>query len=140
MKFRISEKYRLELHWNDVVYKTDGEAELSGAVFTGPVLREVDQMSSNDYMDLDFARQYIIFVKRFYIARLSWCEVIQKSGVIYLQNAVLKNKHVNSVPKINNDDYIVIDTSGHEDEKHQYNLVYPSYLIKHDGESYNFKR
>jgi len=139
MGFRISERYRLELHWGKVSYKTDGEALLTSCCFTGPVLNEVAQMEPSDHMNLDFTNQYIVFVPSFYIARFSWGRVNHTPENIYLYDTVLKNKHVNSVPKLNDDDYIVIDTAGHEDEKHQHNLVYPSYLIRYDGESYNFK-
>jgi len=139
MKFRISERFRLELHWDTVKYETEGEALFTGCRFIGPVLKEVSQVLPNDSMALDFANQYIVFVRHFYIAKLSWGEVRHNPEAIYLYNAILKNKYVNSVPKLYSDDHIVIDTSGHENEKHQYNLVYPSYLIRYDGELYNFK-
>jgi len=139
MAFRISEKYRLELRWGKVSYKTDGEAVLTGCCFSGPVIKEVTQMNQQDYMELDFGNQYIVFVSRFYIASLSWGGVKHTADKIYLYNVILKNKYVNSVPKLNDNDYIIIDTANHEDEKHQHNLVYPSYLLRCDGESYNFK-
>ena len=139
MAFRISEKYRLEVHWDRTVYKNDGEASLENCYFSGPVLKEVAEMNQQDHMELDFANQYRVFVRQFYIARLSWNGVRHMSERIYLHDVMLKNRFVNSVPKLNDSDYIVINTANHEEEKHQYNLVYPSYLLKHDGEAYNFK-
>jgi len=138
MVFRISEKFRLEIHWNKVIYKQDGVATIEGCYLTGPVLKEVSQLNEKDGISLDFANQYRFFVPSYYIANLIWQGVKHTSNKIFLYNTVLTNKYVNSVPKLNNDDYIVVDTKNHEDEKHQRNLTYPSYLIKYDGEIYNF--
>jgi len=138
-KFSISDKYRLELHWNKVMYKVDQEAILEGCYFSGPVLGEVWQLQQDDYIDLDFGGQYIIFVDFYYIARLSWKGVEYKADRILLSNVVLKNNNLNVIPKLNDDDYIVIDTQNHEDERHLYNLVYPSYLLKYNGELYDFR-
>jgi len=139
MSFRISEKFRLEVHWAQAVYKEDGVAELLGCCLGGPAVKQVEAMNPNDVISLDFAKQYIVFVKHFYIAMLSWGEVTQTTDKIYLSDAKLTNQYVNSVPKLNHNDYIVIDTQSHEDEKHQYNLNYPSYLIRFDGELYKFE-
>jgi len=46
--------------------------------------------------------------------------------------------NINIVPKLRNNDYIAIDTKDHEDEKHQHNMTYISYLLKADGSLYNF--
>jgi hypothetical protein len=52
---------------------------------------------------------------------------------------LLENRYLNVVPKLKNNDYIIIDTSKHEDEEHLYNLVYTSYLVNENGELYNFR-
>ena len=139
MGFSISEKYRLELHWSKVKYNRDQIATLDGCYFSGPVLREVWQLNQKDYIDLDFAGQYIIFVDSYYVARLSWNSVNHTPDKIFLGKVALKNLNLNSVPKLNNNDYIVIDTQDHEDYKHKFNMVYPSYLIRDDGQQYDFK-
>jgi hypothetical protein len=46
--------------------------------------------------------------------------------------------NINVVPKLRNNDYIVIDTENHEDEKHQYNMLYSAYLVGKNGALYNF--
>ncbi|MHA2218193.1 MAG: hypothetical protein ACXACY_19830 [Candidatus Hodarchaeales archaeon] len=140
MKFRISEKYRLEIHWDKVIYTQDGVAKLRGCYLSGPVIGEISEMVPKDAIDLDFFNQYILFVKSYYIASLAWEGIKHDTNKIYLHNATLINKKVNAVPKLNHDDYIVIDTKGHEDEKHQYNLTYPSFLVKSTGELYNFNK
>lgn len=138
MKFRISEKYRLEVHWNKIIYEEDGIAKLEGCYLSGPAVKEVAQMNESDSIILDFATQYVIFVKYYYVAKLLWSGVNRSVDKIYLSNVTLSNRYINSVPQLNNNDYIVIDTKDHEDAKHQMSMNYKSYLIRSDGELYNF--
>ena len=138
MKFSISERYRLELHWSKVVYDQEGVARLFDSYFAGPVLTDVEEMNQEDKMPLDFANQYVVFIPRYYIATLSWKGVRQTPERIYLSNTILKNAYLNSVPKLKNDDYILIDTTNHVDNKHHFHLVYPSYLLNSEGEFYSF--
>jgi len=137
-EFSISEKYRLEVHWEKVIYSQDSIALLEGCQLSGPVLTEITEMEQQDSIALDFTSQYIVFVPNYYVARLAWSGVKHTSEMIYLSNAVLRSAKINSVPKLQDKDYIVIDTENHEDEKHMYNLTYASYLIKPTGELYNF--
>lgn len=137
-EFSISERFRLEIHWRNVIYEQEGIARLEDCYLSGPVIKEVAQMSGNDFMDLDFTNQYLVIIPSYYIARFSWGDVRHTPDNIFLSDVVLKNKYVNSVPKLNNDDYIVIDTADHEDEKHAFSLVYVSYLLNSDGQLYNF--
>ncbi len=137
--FRISERFRLEVHWGLVTYEQEGVANLVSCCLSGPVIKEVESINPIDSISLDFGNQYIIFVNNFYIAELSWQGVKQTTDRIYLQNVTLTNSSVNSVPKLGDSDYIVIDTKDHEDVKHQHNLTYPSYLIRSDGDLYKFK-
>jgi hypothetical protein len=138
MVFRISERYRLEIHWEKAVYEQEGVAKLIGSHFTGPALKEAAAINENDFISLDFANQYMFFIPSYYIAKLSWKQVSQSSNIVHLYDAKLTNKHVNSVPKLKDDDFIVIDTKNHEDDKHNFHLTYPSYLIRFDGDLYKF--
>ena len=140
MKFRISEKYRLEIYWGKVVYEQEGIAKLEECYLSGPALKEVEEINQKDHIDLDFTKQYIVFVPSYYVARLSWNGAKQASNRIYLKDVSLENKHINSVPNLNHDDFIVIDTKDHEDERHEHHLTYSSYLIKSDGDLYKFRR
>jgi len=139
MEFLISEKYRLELHWNQIKYVENQQALLEGCYFSGPVLKDVLILNQEDSIDLDFVNQYFIFIESFYIAKLSWKGTYQTPEKIVLDNASLKNQNLNVVPKLKNSDYIVIDTAKHEDEAHLHSLVYTSYLLKKDGTLYNFR-
>jgi hypothetical protein len=121
------------------VYNKAGEAHLIGCYLSGPVIKEVDKMEQEDSIALDFGNQYYVFVPQYYVARLSWKGVEHTPNKIYLNNVVLSNKFTNSVPKLNDDDFIVVDTKDHTDTKHEYHLTYPAYLLKKEGELYNFR-
>lgn len=137
-EFMISEKYRLEIHWDKVSYEKNGIAKIEGCYLSGPVLKEVEQLNEEDSIALDFVKQYVIFVQHYYIAKLSWSGVRHTLEKIFLDNVILENMNINAVPKMKDDDYIVVDTRNHEDEKHQYQLTYISYLLKSDGSLYVF--
>jgi len=137
-EFMISERFRLELHWKKVSYEKEDIANIKGCYLSGPVLKEVKQLNEEDFIKLDFSNQYIIFIKNYYIAKLSWSGVKHTAEKIFLYNTKLENININIVPKLRNNDYIVIDTKNHEDEKHQYHITYISYLLKADGSLYNF--
>ena len=136
--FSISERYRLEIHWDKVLYEQDEVAKFEGCYLSGPAVKEIEQMNRQDYIRIDFSNQYKIFTDDFYTATFSWDGVRQTPDKIYLSNVILKNKYVNSVPKLNDDDYIVVDTKNHVPEKHQFFLMYPSFLVRADGELYKF--
>lgn len=140
MKFGIAERYRLEVHWQQAIYNQEGEAELVGCCFGGPVIGEVQEMNQQDAIDIDFGKQYLIFVPKYYVANVSWSGVRHTSQRIYLDNVVVRHSNINAVPKFKDNDFIVIDTTNHEDEKHEHHLTYPSYLINKDGDLYNFGR
>jgi hypothetical protein len=137
-RFIISERYRLEIHWKKVKYEIDQIALIEGCYLSGPVLKEAVKLNDQDYIDLDFVGQYLVFVDNYYIARLSWNDVEHRPEKIFLRDVKLENKNLNVVPKLNNNDYIVVDTKDHEEETHMYHLVYPAYLIRKDGALYNF--
>jgi len=139
MKFSISEKFTLKISWIKVVYEQEGFAKLEGCYLSGPVIKDVDQMNSNDFMDLDFGNQYLVFVGDYYIARFSWAGVRHVPEKIFLDNVTIKNRHVNSVPKLNDNDYIIVDTKNHVDDNHSRHLTYAAYLIRFDGDRYNFE-
>jgi hypothetical protein len=84
MTFKVSEKYRLEIHWTMANYNQEGVAMLGGCYLSGPVIKEVDQMNQRDFMVFDFTNQYKIFTKDYYIATFSWEGVRHTPDVIYL--------------------------------------------------------
>jgi len=134
----LGEKFRMEVHWKKVSYEKEGVANIKGCYLSGPVLKEVEQLNEEDFIKLDFTNQYIIFVKNYYIAKLFWNGVKHTPEKIFLYNVKFENMDINAVPKLRNNDYIIIDTQDHEDEKHQYHMTYTSYLLKADGSLYNF--
>jgi len=138
-EFIISERFRLEIHWKRVKYEIDQTALMEGCYLSGPVLKEAAKLNDQDYINLDFVNQYSIFVDNYYIARLSWDSVDYRPEKIFLRGVKLENKNLNVVPKLNNNDYIVVDTKEHEEETHMYHFVYPAYLIRRDNAKYDFR-
>jgi hypothetical protein len=139
-KFLITERYRLEIRWSKVRYEDDEIAQVDGCYLTGPVLKDANQLSQEDYIDLDFGKQYIILLQDYYITRLAWKGVRYVEDRIELDNVTLTNKHINSIPKLQDGDHIVVDTKNHEDTKHPFHLTYTSYLLGPDGALYDFGR
>ncbi len=142
MKFLLSEKFRLELHWEKVLRPKAGEMHLVDAYFSGPALAQADKISDNDTIRLDFCSQLVILVKSVYVGDLKWGEVIyNKNGTISLKNARVEyDPDIKGIPNLETKDYLVINTAGHENEKHLYNLLYPTYVIDRDSELYNYRR
>jgi hypothetical protein len=141
MGFLLSEKYRLEIHWDSVEKDKDyGVLYFRGAYFSGPALNAADKINGKDEIKLDFCSQYTILVKNVYIATFAWEGVTYKDKKIYLNKAVLSyDRDVEGIPTLKNNDYIVIDTRNHENEKHYYNMFYPAFAVNKENEMYNFR-
>lgn len=142
MRFLLSEKYRLELHWEKVLRPEAGIMHLVGAFFSGPALAQADKINDNDTIRLDFCSQLIVLVKNVYVADLCWAEVLyDKDKIVGLKSAIIKyDPGLKGIPNLEEKDHLVIDTSGHENEKHLYNLLYPTYVVDRDSELYNYRR
>lgn len=137
---QLGEKYKLELHWEKVKYKQDGICELVNAYFSGPALSNAEKINDNDNIKLDFFVQYLIFVKNVYVGDLSWGEVIYNGKKVILKDVkITHDTELNKVPKLRDDDYLVIDTSNHEMAVHTFNLLYTTYVVSEGGEPYNFR-
>ena len=132
----VEDKFRLEIRWEKVYYNIEGVARLDGCYLTGPVLRELERINDEDYILLDFSNQYKIFIPSYYIARFYWKGVKYFDTLIKLEEVLLENKYINSVPKLRDDDFIVVDTSKHTDDKHSMYLTYDAYLIRYDNMPY----
>jgi len=138
MKFSFAERYRLDIRWSKVSYITKGLAELKGCYLSGPVLAELDKVNEEDYIYLDFSAQYKAVVPAYYIVKLYWRGVEYRKDVILFKYARLENKFLNFVPKLKSDDFILIDTSNHVDDKHAMYLTYEAYLLNNNSELYMF--
>lgn len=138
----LGEKYRLEIHWKKANYEKENMCKLEGCYFSGPALTDAEMVQSNDYINLDFCGQYSIITKNVYVAKFSWQQAIYSGdGTIELKDVIMSHDiDFNKVPKLYDNDYIVIDTKDHESDVHHLNLVYKSYLINADSEMYNFRK
>ena len=132
--------YFLFLKWLMVDYNINDDKliKLHGAYFSGPVLRNMLALNPNDHIDLDFTEQYAVKLNNYYIARLSWTNVKTAGDIIYLGDCMLNCKYKDSLPKLKPDDFIIIDTSLHEEATHQYFLTYPAVVYSALGEPYGF--
>jgi len=141
-KFVLSDRFRLEVHWKKTVYNKENICGLKAAYLSGPALAEALRLEHNDHIMLDFFKQYVILVENVYVAKLSWGEVTyNKNGSISLANAfITHDTELNKVPKLKNNDYLVIDTSDHEVETHPYNTVYKTYVVNENTNLYKFGR
>ena len=139
-KFVLSDRYSLELHWKSVKYESDGICKLDDAYFSGPALADAQKVNSNDHIMLNFFKQYVIIVENVYVAKFSWGEVTyNKEGKIFLVDAIITHDtELNHVPKLKDTDYLIIDTSDHEDTIHQFNLLYKTYVVNEDIQLYKF--
>lgn len=121
---RILNKYRLELHWDTVEYNRDDVAVLKGAYFEGPVLKDTAPLEADDSLVLDMTNQHMIFIPDYYQATLSWKGVDYKDDRIYLKEAYIKGKYVNSIEPLKDNDWLLIDCKEHEQKTHVFHLVY----------------
>jgi len=138
--FMLGEKYKLEIHWSKAVYEAEGICNLEGAYFSGPVLQIAEEIAPNNSMLLDFYKQYYIFAENVYIATFAWGAVKYDSkGNVLLKDTTLSHDtELNRVPKLKDDDYLVIDTENHEAEKHSQYPTYITIVVGADGKAYNF--
>jgi len=138
--FRIDNRYKLELHWGKVTYIDNDVVKLSNSFFSGPVIVDVDEIRDADSINLDFSKQYSYFMDSYYIAILGWDGIDIRPDKILLDNVTLRNESIKTVPKLHNDDYLIMDTSNHESDIHYQNFNYRTYLVNRDGIFYNFRR
>lgn len=132
------EKYRLELHWDEIIYCNDKEAVLKGAYFCGPALKDAAKIEAPDFIDLDLTPQLITVLDSYYIVRFAWKGVKYVAEKIVLEEAVFLNAHLKSLHKFERGDSVLVNTANHEEEKHPYHLVYESQVIRGDKEPYKY--
>lgn len=141
--FLLSEKFRLEVHWENPIYEKEGSCRFSKLWFSGPALQIAQKINNGDHIMLDVYSQYIHLVKGAFVIKLAWKEVKydEDGGRVFLSDAKLEHDNeLNNVPKLNDTDYFVIDTSNHESSIHHYNLVYKTLLINSNNTIYRFEK
>ena len=127
------EKYRLELHWGGLDKKDVSRVELSGAYFCGPALKDAEKINDSDTIRMDFTHQFSRIVSSYYFADLFWEGVGYRENFVYLSSAYIKSDFIYDLNDLSSSDYIIIDTSQHDGERHVYYLVYESVLVNSDG-------
>lgn len=135
------DKYILELHWINVKYvnvEDDLKAYFDGAYFSGPALQIANKIQCNESIRLDFTDQYAVLLKNYHIATLSWGEVVYAGNIVYLRDVLISISDFCEIPKFLCDDFLVIDTSLHEEETHALYLNYPTKTFSPLREGYVF--
>ena len=132
--------YLLFLRWVKVEYNTDSSKiiKLFGAYFSGPVLKYAAKINDNDSIRLDFTKQYYSNIQEYYIATLRWAKIKYMGDIVYLGDIILECKFKDILPKLKDDDYIVINTAMHEAETHPYFLNYTAEVYSAFGDAYAF--
>lgn len=139
--FSLSEKFALSLRWDSVEYSLDGSCRLIGAYFFGPALQIAAAVNPCDFIMLDFYSQYIYLVDTAFVGKLAWNEVVysKDSKKITLTDSTISHPtELNKVPRLNDNDWLLIDTSDHSSDIHMFNLVYKTYVMKEDKDLYRF--
>jgi len=140
-KFLLSERFRLELHWDKCTHDKAGEMSFTNAYFSGPVLKQAVELNQSDHITLDFCKQTMVIVNNVYTGTFAWNGIEYKDSNIFLKAAILVyDEDLKDIPKLNDSDYLVIDTRSHENEKHNYNALYPTYVVSRDSELYDYRR
>jgi hypothetical protein len=138
-KFLLSEMYRLEIHWEKTNYEREGLCKLSGAYFSGPALKLADKVNAKDHMYLDFYKQYYVLARNVYVAKFSWNDITYDNNIIKLHSARLSHDtEINTVPKLRNNDCLVVDTKNHDSSTHAFFPTYETFVINEDGILYKF--
>jgi hypothetical protein len=70
----------------------------------------------------------------YYQAVLKWKGVEYKEDKVFFKEVWLRGKHVNSLEKLENDDWILIDCREHEEKNHPFLLVYWAEIYKKEKE------
>lgn len=135
---KLRKKYILELHWSGVKYLREDEIRLYNSYFTGSALSDAAQINSEDNIILDFSNMYHVFLPHFYLANLNWIGIDYRNDTVLMKNAVLKGEFITKLPKWNEEDYIIIDTSKHEEHLHDFNLTYDAFVVNKEGEVYGY--
>lgn len=139
-KFSLSDRYTLEIHWKKANYNNEGICVFDDAYFCGPALAEAQKLNDDDYIMLDFFQQYLYLVRSVYVGKFSWRGTeYSEGGIVKLRFSTLAHSsELNRVPKLKDNDFLIVDTSDHTIEKHAYNLLYKTYVVDGDKVLYRF--
>lgn len=135
------DQYRLELHWKRIEYRDDSSATLHGAYFSGPVLKTAQKINGFDTINIDLTPQHLIVFNGYYIIKLDWGSVeYTASGNVLLGEAIITNDALKELHKLEDSDFLIIDTEKHEEKTHAYHLVYEAQVVRHDKQPHTYRK
>jgi len=126
--------YILRLDWDSIRYINRSKAEVINARFIGDVLKSAYKLNEVDNISIDITDQFFVASKTFHIFRFEW-NGLEYSG----DNRVnfKKSWFINdfgSLIKIQDSDYLLIDTKDHDESVHPFNVNYRAKLYNKDNE------
>ena len=127
--------YDLVLKWDRIRYVNESLAVLEGAKFIGEVLNKSYKLNDVDEINIDITKQFLIIIPDFYIFKFKWSGVTYFSEEVWFEKAWFENFKTRLF-RFKDDDYLIIDTSKHEEESHPYFMNYEATLYNRDGEVY----
>ena len=136
---RIKDKYKLELRWDSLNYQSTYSCFLNGCYFQGPALKIAAKIGAPDKITLDLTPQIAKIISSYYLVTLFWTSVeYTGDSRVNLGNARLDCLDIAEIHKFKDTDFIVINTEMHEEDKHAFNLVYPSHVVRMDNKIYDY--
>ena len=138
---QCKDNYRLELHWKRIEYHNDSIIKLHDAYLSGPVLKTAKRIEDKDSINLDLTPQHLVVLKSYYIIKLEWNSVkYLPLGIVSLGGATLSNEHLKTLHKLEDKDFILIDTEKHEHTTHAAYLSYTAEVVRQDRKPYKYTR
>ena len=134
----VLDKYRLELHWERFTHVGVDSIEVQGPVFKGPALKEAAYIKGGDHIVLDVSKQFYSVAGGWATVALHWGEVTKRlPGAVYFGDAYMQSPVFSwIVPYLPADSFLVIDTSKHEEDTHNFNLYYEAFFVNRFGIRY----
>ena len=131
--------------------KIKGTAEKGGIEIVEEIMRYIVDLglfiNHKDKILLDFGKQYRVFMDSYYVLTLEWEGFEGRESGILLKTAMLRSRRLDFSPTLRDTDYIVVNTETHDTNNFKITkeegfipLNYKAYLLKEDGNLYNFDK
>jgi len=126
--------YILRLDWDSIRYINRSKAEVVNARFIGDVLKSAYKLNEVDNISIDITDQFFVASKTFHIFRFEW-DGLEYSGDnrVNFKKSWFINDFGNLI-KIQDSDYLLIDTKDHDEKIHPFNINYKAKLYNKDNE------
>ena len=126
--------YILRLDWDSIRYIDRSKAEVINARFVGNVLKNAYKLNEKDNISIDITDQFFVASKTFHIFRFEWNGLeYSDDNRVNFKKSWFVNDFGNLI-KIQDSDYLLIDTKDHDERMHPFNINYKAKLYNKDNE------